>query len=70
MKINERIFDATTGETTDIERDETAQEIELRLKYEADIAAAAAEAEAAAIAKADILNKLGITEDEAKLLLG
>lgn len=39
-------------------------------KAEAEQAAFNAEAEAKAAAKAELLAKLGITEDEAKLLLG
>ncbi len=65
------IVDCSTGESTVVPL--TAEEIAQR---EAD-AAAWAEAEAAkeaeavakAAAKADLLAKLGITEDEAKLLL-
>lgn len=59
---------AETGES--ITREMTAEEI---AKVEALIAADAAETakqEAAAIAKAALLERLGITEDEAKLLLG
>jgi hypothetical protein len=69
MKIIERTFDATTGETTDIERDETAQETAGRLQREAEIAEALNQAQAEATAKAALLAKLGITADEAKLLL-
>ena len=59
---------AATGES--VTREMTAEEIE---KVEALIAADAAETaklEADAIAKAALLERLGITEDEAKLLLG
>jgi hypothetical protein len=69
MKIIERTFDAITGETTDIERDATAEEIAAR-------DALIAEAEANAIVAAEkeaqktaLLEKLGITADEAALLL-
>lgn len=58
----------TTGET--VERDMTAEEIE---QWESDKAAADAAKEAEMIKatqKAALLDKLGITEDEAKLLLG
>lgn len=69
MKIIERTFDATTGETIDIERDATAEEIAARDAVIAE-AQAKAEAEATIAAeKAALLAKLGITEDEAKLLL-
>lgn len=53
-----------------IEREMNAQEL---AQWEADVSEAEAKAEAAAKAleaKAAILEKLGITEDEAKLLLG
>jgi hypothetical protein len=58
----------TTGET--IIREATVEEIAQR---EADIAAEAvrqAEAEANATAKAALLAQLGITEEQAKLLIG
>jgi phosphopantetheinyl transferase (holo-ACP synthase) len=70
MKTIERIFDVTTGETTDFERELTAQEI---AEYETEQAAAAAEAEAQAAkeaAKQAVLKKLGLTADEVKALLG
>ena len=60
-----------TGEV--IERPLTAEEIAANeaaaAQAEADRLAAEAEAEAKAQAKAALLTKLGITEDEAKLLL-
>ena len=60
-----------TGEV--IERPLTADEIAANeaaaAQAEADRLAAEAEAEAKAQAKADLLAKLGITADEAKLLL-
>jgi hypothetical protein len=70
MKITERIYDAITGETTDIEREETPQEIAEREKFLSDALAAAKELETKATEKAALLSKLGITEDEARLLLG
>lgn len=69
MKKVEKIVDAITGEETFVERDETAAEKELRLEAIAKAEAAAAEAEAKATAKAALLDRLGITADEAKLLL-
>ena len=61
-----------TGEV--IERPLTADEIAANeaaaAQAEADRLAAEAEAEAKAEAKAALLEKLGISEDEAKLLLG
>ena len=71
MKIIERTFDATTGETTDIEREMTAMEIKsyqdaqaaakanATRKEEADTAKAAAQAKLAA---------LGLTTDDLKAL--
>jgi hypothetical protein len=70
MKIIERTFNAETGKTVDIERDETAQEQTKREALEAKVAAAKAENESKAAAKAALLNKLGITAEEAQLLLG
>jgi len=65
MTYIERIHDASTGEIT--ERPFTAKEIE---EVEANIAKAEAELQAAqtkATARAALLEKLGITEDEARL---
>ena len=62
-----RIYDCKTGETTD--REMNAAEF---VQYEKDIVQAEArkaEAEARAVAKSALLAKLGITADEAKLLL-
>ena len=66
------IVDCSTGVTTEVEL--TAEEIAQR---EADAAAFAeaeakeeAEAQAKAEARAAILERLGLTEDEAKVLLG
>jgi len=61
------IHNAETGET--ITRDMTAEETK---KHEESLAAdlaLTAKEEAAAIAKAALLERLGISEDEAKLLL-
>ena len=63
-----KIHNATTGEI--LEREMNAQELAQR---KADLAAATAKAEATAEAEAArqaLLDKLGITADEAKLLLG
>jgi hypothetical protein len=69
MKITEKEFNAITGETTVTERNMTAEEV---AQYEAD-QAAQAERAAAEAAKADekaaLLERLGITAEEAKLLL-
>lgn len=69
MKITEKIYDLSTGEETIIEREETKEETKARLDAEK---AAKAYAEAAAQQAADkaaLLSRLGLTEDEAKLLL-
>ena len=58
---------AATGES--VTRDMTAAEIKKVEAFIATDAAEAAKLEAAAIAKAALLERLGITEDEAKLLL-
>ncbi len=64
--------DCLTGETKEIEL--TADEVKAYEKRLADEAKAVADAEAKAVAdaeaKAALLTRLGITEDEAKLLLG
>ena len=71
MKTTERIFDATTGETKDIERDMTPQEIadyeanQLRAQQRAQAEAEAAAKKAAAEAK---LAALGLTADDLKAL--
>jgi hypothetical protein len=70
MKIVERTHDITTGEIVDIERNMTKAELDT---YNTAKAEADAKAQADAVAatnKAALLAKLGITEDEAKLLLG
>jgi membrane protein involved in colicin uptake len=69
MKIKIRILDLNTNEVQDIEREMNADEL---AQWEADKAKAKAEAEAKAEVEADkaaLLDRLGITEDEAKLLL-
>ena len=69
MKITEKEFNAATGEETITERDETAAEAKARKDAEAEAIAAQAEAEVKATAKAALLEKLGISSDEAALLL-
>jgi hypothetical protein len=62
-----RIHDLLTDEVIDREMNDTEF-----AQYEADqeeLAAKQAEAESKAIAKAELLNQLGITEEQAKLLL-
>lgn len=69
MKITEKNFDIITGEETITERNETAAETKSRLDNATLIAAEKAEAEAKATARAALLAQLGITEEQAKLLL-
>ena len=69
MKITEKDFNIQTGEETLTERDETAQEILEREAFELEVEQQQAEAEAKATARAALLEKLGITSDEAALLL-
>ena len=70
MKITEKDFNIQTGEETITERDETAAETKARLDAAKEVAAAQAEAEVKATARAALLERLGITADEAALLLG
>jgi len=68
IKPQVKIVNCTTGE--EIVRDATAEEI-AQIKVDADNAEAAkVEAEAKAAEKQALLDRLGITADEAKLLLG
>ena len=69
MKITEKDFNIQTGKETVTEREETKSEKDLRLKLEAEAIAAQAEAESKATAKAALLEKLGISSEEAALLL-
>lgn len=70
MKIIERTHDIETGKIVDIERQETAAEKNEREKREAEVAAIQAEAEAKVAARQTVLEKLGLTADEAAALLG
>jgi len=63
-----KIVNCETGE--EIVRDATAQEIAQIEVYAAQELAEKAEAEAKATTKAAILDRLGLTADEAKLILG
>jgi DNA-binding protein H-NS len=69
MKRTEKTFNVQTGEETITEREETAAEVKERKAAEAQAIAAQAEAESKATARAELLAKLGITADEAALLL-
>jgi hypothetical protein len=70
MKIVERIHNAVTNEITDVERDLTPEEVERLEELNKEKAAKAAEAAAKAEQRAALFERLGITEEEAKLLLG
>jgi hypothetical protein len=70
MKIIEKIFNVETGEETIIERDETSQEEASRLQRIAELQIIKSEAEAKEAQRQAILDRLGITSEEAKILLG
>jgi hypothetical protein len=70
MKIVEKEYNIQTGETIITERDETPQEQAQREAAEAEFAVRKAEAEAKAAQRQAVLNRLGITEEEARILLG
>lgn len=70
MKITEKIFDISTGVETFIEREETESERLSREALEAEQAVRQTQLAAQAQARQALLDKLGITEEEAKLLLG
>jgi len=71
MKITEKTFDASTGEETIIERDETAAEIAHRQDLEKEIAdnlAAKEKADAAREVAQTKLAALGLTAEDLKAL--
>jgi hypothetical protein len=68
MTYIHKIIDLTTGEETEVPY--TKEELAEVKARETEQAARIAEAEAKAAEKAALLAKLGITEDEARLLLG
>ena len=70
MKIIQKEFNIQTGKETITERDETAAEKKAREKSEANYAAEQAAIEAKAAQRQALLNRLGITQEEAQLLLG
>jgi hypothetical protein len=70
MKIIEKEFNIQTGEETITEREETTAEKEFRIKLEAEYEMQQAEAKAKAAARQVILDRLGLTAEEAQLLLG
>ena len=69
MKIIERTFNAETGETVDIERNETVAEQKIREQGELEATTELKALEAKKAAREAILDRLGITAEEAKLLL-
>jgi hypothetical protein len=70
MKITEKEFNALTGETTITERDETTQEQIAREAAEAEQLVRQAEAATKEAQRQVILDRLGLTSEEAKILLG
>jgi hypothetical protein len=63
-----KFFDIATGE--EIIRDANAEELAQMAKDNAEFAAKIQELQEKAAAKQAVLDRLGLTEDEAKLLLG
>lgn len=70
MIITEVEFNIQTGEETITEREETAAEKKARLEQAKEDAKLQAEAEEKAAARQVILDRLGLTADEAAILLG
>ena len=70
MKITERVFNVSTSETVDNERDETVAEKKTREAIEKQMAKDLADAEAKATQRQAIADRLGLTADELKLLIG
>ena len=68
MKIIEREFNAETNQTIDIERTATAQEIADFESNQEAITTIQEAIKVKEIAKAALLDRLGITAEEAKLL--
>ena len=69
MKTTHKEYNVQTGEETFIEREETTEERVEREATELLATKVKEETEATAIAKAALLAKLGITAEEAQLLL-
>jgi hypothetical protein len=70
MKITEKEFNVLTGETTITERDETTQEQIAREAAEAEQLVRQAEAATKEAQRQALLDRLGLTSEEAKILLG
>jgi len=69
MKLITKEFNAITGEITITEREETDAESKARLDREKEKAAQQAQREIKETEKAALLARLGITAEEAKLLM-
>ena len=69
MIIREMNLNVATGEDILIEREETKAEKASREEFEANMEAIKAEEEKKAIAKTALLERMGLTADEAALLL-
>jgi hypothetical protein len=70
MIITEKIYDISTGEETIIEREETPQEETAREAWETEAAQRIADIEAKATARQAVIDRLGLSAEEAALLLG
>lgn len=70
MIKTEKDFNVSTGIETITEREETAAETKARLDHAKAIADAQAAAQAKAAARQVILDRLGLSVEEARLLLG
>lgn len=68
--IIEKILDLATNEETIVEREATKDELAYAKKIQAEKAKEAAEVQAKQNERLALFTKLGMTEDEAKLLLG
>jgi hypothetical protein len=69
MKIIEKEFNAETGNETLIEREETPQEIKAREKDIAQFAELQTKIQAKSAARQQIFERLGLTAEEAAILL-
>ena len=70
MKIIEKTFNVETNEETITEREETTAEKKAREKRQTELAVRLAETEAKAAQRQALLTRLGLTAEEAQLLLG
>ena len=70
MKIVEKEFNAETGQETITEREETIAEKKAREAFEKEVVKQQAEVQAKATARQAIADRIGLTADELKVLLG